>query len=190
MATIDSSWQPPKRVSVTMSIQDALTRSQPEGIGALREAMLAPIPFLLIELGLRRLRLGSSDCDGPESSICGPVDPNVPRSPPDRNLKRGATLVLVPPSARMRQSALARMSHSRFLRKVSGTSVLMNIWIWNFRNRPELKVLIRLPDPRRQCSTLDMIVLVLRNSMCGTGVVILMFEKWWRATCAGDRFRN
>jgi hypothetical protein len=74
-----------------MSIQDALTRSQPEGIGALREAMLAPIPFLLIELGLRRLRLGSSDCDGPESSICGPVDPNVPRSPPDRTLKRGAT---------------------------------------------------------------------------------------------------
>jgi hypothetical protein len=62
--------------------------------------------------------------------------------------------VLVPPSARIRQSALARMSHSRFLRKVSGTSVLMNIWIWNFRNRPEVRVLIRLLDQRRQCSTL------------------------------------
>jgi chemotaxis methyl-accepting protein methylase len=105
--------------------------------------------------------------------------------------------VLVPPSARMPQSALARMSQSRFLRKHLGRPyLLMNIWIWNhllaslsswhpvrrygchlhsliqlratrrqfvgtffFRNRPELELLIRLLDQKRQSSTLNVTVL-------------------------------
>ena len=46
--------------------------------------MLAQMPHLLVGLILSSmcLRLGSSDCDGPEKSIRRPVDPNVPRSPP------------------------------------------------------------------------------------------------------------
>jgi PST family polysaccharide transporter len=159
--------------------------------------MLAPIPYLLVGLGLvfgvyawvLLIAMGQKD-------LYVDLLTQMFRRP-DRSLIRGATLVFVPPSARVPQSALARMSQSRLLRKYLGRPYrLMNIWIWDhlpaslaswrpvraygihlqsltqlgttrtqsvgtffFRNRPELELLIRLLDQKRQGSALDLAVL-------------------------------
>jgi O-antigen/teichoic acid export membrane protein len=149
--------------------------------------ILAPIPYLLVGLGLvfgvyawvLLIAMGQKD-------LYVDLLTQVFRGArPDRSF------------ARMRQSALARMSQSRFLRKYLGRPyLLMNIWIWNhlpaslapwrpvraygvhlhsliqlratrnqyvgtffFRSRPELELLIRLLDQKRQGSTLDLAVL-------------------------------
>jgi chemotaxis protein methyltransferase CheR len=143
-------------------------------------------------------RLESPDCDGGQKNLHVDLLTQIFRgSRPDVSLIRGVTRVVVSPFAHVPQSALSRMSQSRFLRKYLGHPyLLMNIWIWNhlpaslgssrpvraygvhlhsliqlratrrqfvgtffFRNRPELELLIRLLDQKRQSSTLGVAVL-------------------------------
>jgi O-antigen/teichoic acid export membrane protein/chemotaxis methyl-accepting protein methylase len=148
---------------------------------------LAPIPYLLIGLGL----------------VFGVYAWTLLIAMDQKNLYtdlwahafRGARLA--EPSAHMPQKALSRISQSRFLRKYVGRPYLrVNIWIWNhlpaslgtwgpiraygvhlhgliqtratrsqyvgtffFRNRPELELLIRLLDQKPQGANLDIAVL-------------------------------
>ena len=98
------------------------------------DGMLAPLPYLFVGLGLvfgvyawlLLIAMGQKD-------LYVDLLTQVFRGArPDQSSIRGITPVLAPPSARKAQSALARMSQSRFLRKYLGRPyVLMNIWIWN-----------------------------------------------------------